>query len=73
MLSEDGDVDVEWMLLEQKIRLTERQFEIQQSEIRKHWREDCAIHAQATIVGVDREAQAGLNEMKHNPRRPGLR
>jgi len=52
-LSEHGDVDVEWMLLEQQIHLTERQFDIQQPEVRKHWREYCAIHAQSTMVGVD--------------------
>ena len=64
MLSEYGDLDVEWTLLEQEIHLTERQFEIQKPEVRQHWREDGAIHGQAPIVGVDREAQAGLNEVE---------
>jgi hypothetical protein len=73
MLSEDGDVDVEWMLLEKEIHLTERQFEIQQPEIGKHRRQDGVIHAQATTISIDRQAQTGLNEMKDNAGCPSLR
>ncbi len=60
LLAEHRDADVEAMLLEHEIRLAERQFEIQQPERRKDWREDCAIHAYAWIGDVDREVQAGL-------------
>src|SRR5260221_10016332 len=63
-LSKDGDADVEWLTFEQKIDLTERKLEIQQTQVREKRRQDRSGYGQTAARCVDRKSQARLDDMK---------
>src|SRR5437763_17164088 len=71
-LSNDGDADVQRRTFEQKIDLTERKLEIQQTQVREKRRQDRSGYGQTAAGCVDRESQARLDEMKDDARCPCL-
>ena len=57
LLSEHRDADVERMLLEEQIGLSEWDLEIQQPDVRQKRRQDRVIHAQTRVRHIHRQPQ----------------
>src|SRR5439155_14163414 len=73
LFAQHGDADVERMLLEQQVDAAEWQREAEQTQVGEKRRQDGAIDRHAAAFGVNRHAQAGLNEVEHDAGRPCLR
>jgi hypothetical protein len=58
--AQDGDGDIERLLFEQQIDVTEREFEIHHANVSQERRERGPVNRQLSGLGIYRQMQAGL-------------